>query len=138
ALLAELPVAVKSLVAAIQRRAAVASDVPQLMAALPALAQTRRYGNVRQTDASLVSDVIHGVAERIFIGLPSACHSLNDDAAGELFALTIEVGAALAMLSDDGMLAAWYGSQRLIAEHSNVHPLLRGRAIRTLHDVGQL
>ncbi|MBL9165997.1 MAG: hypothetical protein JNL18_24965 [Planctomycetaceae bacterium] len=138
ALLAELPLAVKSLVAAIQRRASVASDVPQLMAALPALARTMRYGNVRQTDATLVDDVIHGVVERICIGLPRACHSINDDAAGDLFTLTIEVGAALDMLSDEGMLADWYDSQRSITEQSGVHPLLRGRAVRTLHDAGRL
>lgn len=136
ALLADLPIAVESLVAAIQRRASIGSDVPQLMAALPALARTLRYGNVRQIDATLVAEVVEGIVERICIGLPGSCHSLNDDAAGELFGLAIEVNAALAMLADEELLAAWHASLQSIAEQEGAHPLLRGRAVRILHDAG--
>jgi hypothetical protein len=138
ALLADLPTAVESLVSAIQRRASTGADVPQLMAALPTLARTLRYGNVRQTDATLVGEVVEGIAERVCIGLPAACTSLNDDAAGELFQQVVDVNAALATLADEALLADWHDSLRSISEHDAAHPLLRGRAVRVLHDANQL
>jgi len=55
ALLADLPEAVNHLMGRIQSEAAVASDVGQLMGALPPLVQVQRYGNVRQTDAGMIA-----------------------------------------------------------------------------------
>ena len=52
------------------------------MAALPPLASVLRYGNVRGTDAGMVGPVVDGLVARICIGLPGACASLNDEAAG--------------------------------------------------------
>jgi hypothetical protein len=138
ALLANLPAAVESLVTAIQQRASTGADVPQLMAALPPLARTLRYGNVRQTDATLVGGVVEGIAERVCIGLPAACTSLNDDAAGELFEHVVDVNAALATLADADLLADWHAALRSIAGHDAAHPLLRGRALRVLHEANQL
>lgn len=138
ALLAALPAAVEGLVSAIQRRASTASDVPQLMAALPPLARALRYGNVRQTDATLVAAVVDGIVERICIGLPAACASLNDDAAAEIFQQTLDVHAALSTLADDDLLVDWFESLRLIAEQNGAHPLLQGRALRILHEVGSV
>jgi hypothetical protein len=138
ALLADLPQVVEALVAAIQERASTSSDVPQLMAALPALARTVRYGNVRKADATLVAGVVEGIAERIFIGLPAACHALNDDAAAALLQMVLEVNDALALLNDDALRADWQSSLESIVEGDAAHPLLRGRALRILHDAGRL
>ncbi|MGZ3382471.1 MAG: DUF5682 family protein, partial [Isosphaeraceae bacterium] len=84
-LLSDLPAAVGHVMARLENLAAVASDVAHLMDALPPLAGILRYGNVRQTDASMVSRAVAGLVARIVIGLPGACSSLNDDAANEMF-----------------------------------------------------
>src|SRR5205085_9718142 len=84
AMLADLPTAVESIVRRLQERAAIAGDVPQLMGAVPTLAQILRYGNVRQTDAQVVASVFDGIVTRACIGLSGACASLDDDAAEKM------------------------------------------------------
>jgi len=137
AMLAELPVAVAELITAIQQRASTASDVPQLMQAVPALARVMRYGTVRQTDASLVGQIVSGIVERICIGLPGACLSLADDAAAELFEQVLAVHGALATLQDEALLERWFATLYSLATHDRAHHLLQGRAARLVHDAGR-
>ena len=80
-ILAELPDAIDHLLAAIQKRAAVSSDIRHLMDALPPLAQNARHSDVRQTSAEHILPVFDGLFERIIVGLSAACSSLDDDAA---------------------------------------------------------
>jgi len=137
ALLAALPQAVDTLVATIQAITSTSSDTPQLMGALPPLARVMRYGNVRQTDATLVERIVQGIVERICIGLPGACRSLSDEAALEQFQHVIAVHAALTTLHDETLLNDWFASLRSIAEQDGVHQLLQARAVRLLHDSGR-
>lgn len=137
-LLAALPSAVEALVSAIQRRAATGSDVPQLMAALPALARSQRYGNVRQTDQELVASVVAGIIERICIGLPPATTSLNDEAATEMFGLVQGVHSSLQILESPDWFDDWLTSIGQVSNQESSHPLVRGRAVRILYDGGRL
>jgi hypothetical protein len=134
ALLAELPRAVESLVAAIQRRASTGSDVPQLMSALPSLARAMRYGNVRQTDATLVATVVAGIVGRICVGLPLTCTSLNDEAAAELFDRIEAVQRALTLIDDPQLYDDWMAALAVVMHQEGAHLLLRGRALRLLHE----
>ena len=59
-LLADLPDAVRHVMARLEAEAALASDVSHLMGALPPLAQVLRYGNVRQTDTTTVGHIVDG------------------------------------------------------------------------------
>ena len=61
--------------------AATSSDILQLLAAIPPLVQIARYGNVRNTDVTMVSHVLLGLIPRAAITLPSACQALDDEAA---------------------------------------------------------
>ena len=58
AILAELPDAIERLLTRVQDQAAVSADVLRLMAALPALARTSRYGDVRGTPGARIRPVI--------------------------------------------------------------------------------
>lgn len=131
-LLADLPEAAEHLMSRLQAVAAVASDVSHLMGALPALANILRYGNVRQTDATMVSGIVNGLVARICIGLPGACGSLNDEAAEEMFGKILACHAAVALLQNAGHTAAWNGVLRQLAESPNLHGLIAGRACRLL------
>ncbi len=136
ALMAELPQAVESLVAAIRDRTALAGDVLQLMEALPPLANVSRYGNVRQTDAETVRGVVDGLVTRICVGLPSACASLDDEAAGHMLGLIDGTERALSLLRNEDHLLQWRATLRQLMDQSGLHGLIAGRAARLLHDSG--
>jgi hypothetical protein len=140
ALLADLPEAIAYLMQRLQDAAALASDIAHLMDALPALAGALRYGNVRQTDAAAIAEVVDGLIARICIGLPPACAALNDDAAQAMFARMLAVNGAIALLQNAEHRAAWYSALRRLADQANtgsgVHGLLAGRACRILLDGG--
>ncbi len=143
-LLADLPEAIEYLMRRLQNEAALASDIAHLMDALPPLAGALRYGNVRQTDAAAVAEVVDGLVARICIGLPPACAALNDDAAAAMFARLLAVNGAVALLQNAEHRVAWQASLRRLADQvhdgshagSSVHGLLAGRACRILLDSG--
>ncbi len=144
-LLADLPEAAEQVMARLQAIAAVASDVAHLMSALPPLANILRYGNVRQTDGEMVAQVVRGLVTRICIGLPSACGSLNDEAAEEMFRKILEAHGAIALLKDikeggaeEDQQAQWYAVLKQLAELPNLHGLIAGRSTRLLLEARQL
>jgi hypothetical protein len=133
-LLADLPAAIESVVARIGAVAAIAADVPSLMAALPPLARVGRYGNVRGTDAAAVRVVLDGFVARICVGLGMACASLDDDAAAEMLPLLDGTGASVSLLDDAAQRTAWLTALRGLADQDGVHGLIAGRACRMLVD----
>jgi hypothetical protein len=136
ALLAHLPLAVARIAVFLRSRAAVASDVDQLMDALPSLAGILRYGDVRKTDSEMVAELVDGIVPRICIGLPAACAALADDAADAMFARIESTHAAIRMLSREPLAEAWYETLRELANQDidRLHGLIGGRACRLLRD----
>ncbi len=134
ALLADLPGAVEKVVERIGEIAAIATDVPALMAALPSLARVVRYGNVRSTDAGAVATVVNGFVERIAIGLPGACASLDDDAADAMLPLIVSTDAAIALLDDAEQVATWRATLAVLQDQAGLHGLVAGRVCRLLLD----
>ena len=134
ALLAELPEAIEPLTHALNDRAAATGDALQLLAALPPLANVFRYGNVRGTDASLVSHVLDGIIVRACISLPLACGSLDDDAAESLRQQVLAAHAAVGLRGAEEQSEAWRGALRAIAAQAGAHALVSGLATRLLLD----
>ncbi|MEU6977591.1 DUF5682 family protein [Streptomyces sp. NPDC046371] len=99
-LLAGLTEALPAVLAALADRAALDSDVAHLAQALPALARSLRYGDVRATDTTALREVAAGLAERICVGLPPACSGLDTDAATEMRARLDAVHTAIALLPE--------------------------------------
>ena len=137
-LLADLPEAVRHVMARLEAEAALASDTQHLMAALPPLANVLRYGNVRQTDTSAVGHIVQGLVTRICIGLPSACASLNDEAAGVMDTHVTAVHAAIGLLQNEEHQALWQQTLGKLAERESLHGLIAGRCVRLLLDAGAL
>lgn len=133
-LLAELSDAVKRVMQQLENQAALTSDIGHLMDALPPLAAVLRYGNVRQTDASMVGHIVTGLVARICAGLPPACAALNDDAAGEMLTRINAAHSALATLADDDLRVPWSATLRHLANDDSLHGLLAGRCTRLLLD----
>ena len=133
-LLANLPAAVDHVMLRVQNEAAVAVDIKHLMAALPALVQIARYGNVRKTDIESVSKILDGLLSRICAGLPAACSALDEEAADEIFDLVLKVHSAVGLLQNDSQSKEWQETLQRIADAANVNGLLAGRACRLLFD----
>lgn len=132
ALLADLRTATEFIMVRVENQAAVASDLRQLMNALPPLARIARYGDVRKTDVGAVAHVTGGMVARICIGLPGACASLNDDAAQEMFEHIQNVHGAITLLQNDSFTEDWKAALRNIANSDVIHGLISGRACRIL------
>ena len=137
ALLADLDAAVASATQALEDRAALTGDAGQLLATLPPLANVFRYGNVRQTDATLVARVLDGLAVRAAIGLPVACGGLDDSAAETLRGLVLAAHAAIALRDGADATAAWRRALAQVATQAGAHDLLKGVATRLLLDAGE-
>jgi Family of unknown function (DUF5682) len=136
-LLADLPQAAEHLMTRLQAVAAVASDMGHLMGALAPLANVLRYGNVRKTDADMVTGVVNGLVARICIGLPGACGSLNEEAAEEMFGRILQTHAAIALLQNGQHTNDWNAVLRQLADSPNLHGLIAGRACRLLQEAQQ-
>jgi len=136
ALLADLPEAVESLISSIQERTAKSGDVQQMMQAMIPLARVMRYGNVRQTDKSMLKGVIDGLAARIMINLPGACVSINDEAAEQMFELINGTHSAITLLQSEEQMQGWASVLNQLADLKNGHNLINGRSCRLLQEMG--
>ncbi|WP_301000904.1 DUF5682 family protein [uncultured Bilophila sp.] len=138
-LLADLPEAVEPVTHRLEEEAATASDVTQLLAALPPLAAPFRYGNVRGTDAGMVGRVLRGLVPRASIGLSGACTSLNDESAAALRDRVIAAHNAVRLIDDAELAEGWLAALRgLSLSGGSTHPLLCGLATRLLFDEQKL
>jgi hypothetical protein len=137
-LLADLPHAIAHVVRRLQEKAALTSEVHLLMASLPALADVLMYGNVRKTDAGMVSTVVDGLVARVCINLPGACSSLADDAAEQIFELLIRFNGALRLLDHPAHLKMWHDVLKKLVDQRTAHGLMRGRSCRILLDASEL
>jgi hypothetical protein len=138
AVLADLPDAVGHLMDRLQAVAAVASDVADLMAAVPPLVNVLRYGNVRRSDLGAVGHVVGGLVARVCVRLPGACASLDDEAATRMEARVGDFDRALGLLRDKEHLAAWRRALGQLVDLRGLHGLVAGRACRLLLDAGAL
>lgn len=131
-LLADLPATVEPVMRRLENQAAVTSDVSHLIEALPPLVNVMRYGNVRQTDASMVGQIVDSLVTRICIGLPPACSSLNDEAATEMLGRINSTDSALATLAVDTLRQLWSDTLKKLSDDDTLHGLIQGRSVRLL------
>ncbi|MBC7996399.1 MAG: hypothetical protein IAF58_00540 [Leptolyngbya sp.] len=132
ALLSDIKTTVDFIIKRVQCVAALAGDIGHLMDAIPDLVRVARYGNVRKTDIVSVENVIEGILARIWISLPSACSSINDDAAGTMFVRVVNVHSAINLLQVEDHSQNWLIALLKVADGASSHGLLAGRATRLL------
>ncbi|RDI68676.1 DUF5682 family protein [Nocardia pseudobrasiliensis] len=138
ALLADLRAAVAGLVRRLETVAALDHDVTHLLAALPGLIRTLRYGDVRGTDLGALAHVADGLLIRICAGLPGAVTGLDVDAATQLRGQLDAAHLAVATRDNAWATDTWLSALRTLADRDDVHGALVGRAVRLLCDAGRL
>jgi hypothetical protein len=118
--------------------AALSGDIAPLMRAIVPLARTLRYGDVRQTDAHSLHEVIGGLTERICVALPLVAGSLDDEASRDLVVRIDGVEESLRLLAQESWSAAWREAVDVASQAPNVDGLVAGRCARLLLDSGAL
>ncbi|MFC9998320.1 DUF5682 family protein [Nocardia sp. NPDC127526] len=138
ALLADLGGATDGLIARLESVAALDHDVTHLLAALPGVLRTLRYGDVRGTDTAALTRVADSLLVRSCAGLPGAVTGLDGDAAAELRALIDAVHLALSARNDEWATGTWLSALQALADRDDIHGGLSGRAVRLLCDAERI
>ena len=133
-LLADLPEALAVAMQELENRAALTGDIPQLMAAIPPLAQVSRYSDVRKTDADQVLRVLDGLIVRVCIGLVMTCQALDDEAAADLVERIRRLHTAIKLVDRPDHQNTWLNTLRQAADAGGIHDRVRGLAARVLLD----
>ncbi|MDP5189320.1 DUF5682 family protein [Rheinheimera baltica] len=133
-LLADLQAAIVPVTQALENLTALASDVTQLLAAIPALSQIARYGNVRNTDVGMVEHILQSLIPRAAIGLPGACSALDDNAAQTMREHLVGAHQAVRLLAQDELNEEWFPALCQLTRLDNTHGLIAGLAARLLFD----
>jgi hypothetical protein len=134
--LADLPEALAEVIAALAAQTARQHDVVALLETIEPLARTRRYGDVREADTSLVADVLDTVVARASVDLRPGCASLDDDAAARMRAAIDAAQRGISLVEAEPPV--WREALLAVAEDDVVHGLVSGRVNRILLDLGLL
>lgn len=138
-LLADLPDALETVLEVLHQRAAVDSDVTHLMTAIPALARTLRYGDVRGTSVASLAPVLTSLVTRVQLGLPAAITGIDEAAAAKMLTILDRAHASVRLLADHLPLRdEWLATLLGLIDRSDVPGLLAGRILRLLRDEGAL
>ena len=137
-LLANLPAALSAVLESVKTVAALDHDVSHLMAALPTLTRTLRYGDVRGTDVSALIDVADSLLIRICTGLAVAVTGLDDPSAEEFRDHLDKVHSAVMVRDDRDASARWLQAMAGVIDRDDVNGLLVGRMVRLLRDSGSI
>jgi len=136
-LLADLAEALPALLQGVDTRAAKDADVGHLMAALPALARSARYGDVRGSSAEGLGLVAGRMVSRVCAGLGRTVHGLDPEAAAAVLELIDGVQDATALL-DEAVRLEWLATLEGLSGRSSVPPLIAGRLTRLMLDTSRL
>lgn len=134
----EIPEAVAAARQALDRCAAAATDALELLAALPDLATTVRYGSVRGTDPELLRVALHGLLARGAVGLPLACRGVDEDTAERAVRAVEGADDAVRLAADEEHRETWQRALKSLVAMPDAHGLPTGRATRLLWETGAI
>ncbi|MCP9236647.1 DUF5682 family protein [Lewinella sp. JB7] len=131
---AALPEVVPRMMELLRARAAATTDVPSLLAALPALVRTSRYGDSRKTDTTALLVVIDELVPRVVAGLPAAATHIDAERGEELLRLLSAANYHLAQLDNEPLDDIWLSGLARTAAAPSVNPGVEGHCLRILYD----
>jgi hypothetical protein len=139
AMVADLPKAIDPGIEALERKAALTSDCPSLLAALPPMADIVRYGEARAGAALHLADLMPRLVVQAALALPYAARNLDADAAGLMRrdVLAADSAIQLAELAPDVQLA-WHQALRQTLSDDQATRLISGLSARILYAADQL
>ncbi|MEL7375358.1 MAG: DUF5682 family protein [Bacteroidota bacterium] len=134
ALRAGLQNLVPELLENLKKRAVATHEPIQLLAGLPTLVNTIRYGDSRKTDTSGLLLLINELLPRLSANLPAAALNIDEEQAEELTYAMGRAHQSLAQLEHEDLEAIWMDGVRRLAFADQSHDLCAGLAWRLLYD----
>jgi hypothetical protein len=136
AMTADLPQATEYGIAALEKKAALTSDCPTLLSALPPMADILRYGEARAGTSEHLSTLMPRIVAQAAPALPYAARNLDAEAAGKLRNAILAADSAiqLAQLEAD-VVTSWRGALQLLLRDGQATRLVTGTAARLLYEV---
>jgi hypothetical protein len=131
-ILADLTDVLPDVMRRIEDEAAQGNDILHMIDALQPLVRVLRYGSVRQTDKTMLQQVVDSLMTRICVGLPMTCASMNNEAAGEMLERVNAMQNVITTLQNKEHRENWQQVLKTLADMPNVHGLLAGRSCRVL------
>ena len=131
---ADLPALVATLTRHIADLSATQDNLADSLAALPNLADTVRYGNVRELDPAPLLAVLDTLLARLAAGGVQGCLNIDYDSAQALFAPIRQADYQLGLLDNAALDAYWRHFLESVLAAYRAHSLLAGNAARLLFD----
>ncbi|MFO1059632.1 MAG: DUF5682 family protein [Dongiaceae bacterium] len=124
-LLADLPAAAALAIDRLQAATVATTDLGALLATLPPLADTLRYGAARTVAEAALAALFAGLIETVCVGLPLAAHGLDADAASTLRGRLVAADRAVALAAEPARLADWQAALAALVD-GDAAPLIAG------------
>lgn len=118
--------------------AASSTDIASMMGALPALFETLHYGNVRNTDKSMIASIVETIFYRISAGLEHSCHGIAYDEAQQLTSRIRPVHTGLSLLQSTPLQEVWFESLARTVANSHTAGIIHGVCTKILYDSQRL
>jgi hypothetical protein len=135
AMIADLPRATESGIAALETKAALTSDGQALLDALPPMADILRYGEARAGTVEHLAALMPRIVVQAALALPYAARNLDAPAAAKLRGAIIAADAAiqLAQLEAD-IVGSWRDALSALLNDGQATRLIAGTAARLLYE----
>lgn len=136
ALVADLGAAATAAIARLQEAAVAASDLTDLMSAVPPLVAILRYGTARKLPEEALRALVGALAVEVNTGVRHGSHGLDEDATRTRLTAMRGYDEALALFGDAALNETWRRQLALMLDDDRVSPAVAGLALRRLHDLG--
>jgi hypothetical protein len=136
AMIGDLPRATDFGVAALEEKAALASDCQALLSALPPMADILRYGEARAGTIEHLAALLPRILVQAALALPYAARNLDAAAAGKLRAAILAADGAvqIAQLEAD-VVTGWRNALLALLRDDQATRLVSGTAARLVYEV---
>jgi hypothetical protein len=125
--------------AALEEKAAHASECLELLASVPPLADIIRYGEARKTETERLAGLLERLIVEGSIALPYAARDLDAQAATALMGAMRKADAAIKLVEPgEDVVDAWRGGLAAVLESSRSTALVAGCAAHLLYEAGRL
>lgn len=139
ALTADLPGAATAGISLLQTMAARTDDAAALLAALPALVETLRYGTARDIDPAPLAALAERVALQAALALPYAARNLDATAAAALMQVLTGAHRAVALAEfPQALRQAWGEALATLSTAPQTAWLIAGAATRLIYEAGEI
>jgi Family of unknown function (DUF5682) len=136
ALVADLEDAATAAISRLQEVAVQASDVTDLMKAVPPLVAILRYGTARRLPEKSLRVLVTALAVEVNAGVRLGSHQLDDATTRARLVAMRGYDDALGLFGDEALLQTWRQQLALMMEDDQVVAPVVGLCLRRLHDLG--